>query len=473
VSIHTTSVALTAHVAEQLRSHLDRPDGQEDICLVTYRPSTGATRRSGLITSVISPQRGERHVHGNASIEGDYVLRAATIAHARGDGLGLCHSHPGGSGWQQMSAPDWDAEASFANLVRELTGHPLIGITYAGADGSWSARQWDTGTGTDVEPTQCHNVRIIGDTLNVSWNDDLVPPPRSGATQRRSVSCWGPKVHADLTRRKVLVVGAGSVGLDVALRLAATGMTTVGVMDFDSVTIVDNLTGLTRVLDSKRSKYGPLDAPLVVAVQSNTDIPTHDYEVEQALFGVSSHRPPETAKGEGHLFEEGLWIGRSGWRNAEIPQVISIYDLAPWSVCRSQARCWSTLEPGIDLPPQPSWLAPMIIGAQAMPGRLTRGACTSGSRPTGPCRGTQTSTSRKTSSVINPVRTVACQRAPPSSLSSSLDRFTRDPTRFPEPPRSAGQGRIGHAEERRRPASDATYRRDCAPHPGPASGHAG
>jgi hypothetical protein len=141
-----------------------------------------------------------------------------------------------------------------------------------------------------------------------------------------------------------------------------------GMMGPGEATIVDNITGLTRVLDSKRGKYGPLDAPLVVAVQSNTDVPTHDYEVEQALFGVSSRRPPETAKGEGHLFAEGLWIGRSGWRNAEIPQVISIYNLAPWSVCRSQARCWSTLEPGIDLPPQPGWLAPMIIGAQPMPG---------------------------------------------------------------------------------------------------------
>jgi hypothetical protein len=220
MSIRTTSVAMTTDIAGRLRRHVDRPDGQEDICLVTYRPSTGTTRHTGLITSVITPEPGERHVHGNASIEGEYVLRAAAIAHARGDGLGLCHSRPGGHGWQQMNAPDWDAEASFANLVRELTGHPLIGITYAGHDRSWSARHWDLGVGTDVEPTHCDNVRVIGDTLDITWNNDLVPAPRSGATQRRSVSCWGPNVHADLTRRKVLVVGAGSVGLDVALRLA-------------------------------------------------------------------------------------------------------------------------------------------------------------------------------------------------------------------------------------------------------------
>ncbi len=249
MNIRTTSVAMTADTADLLRGHVDRPDGQEDICLVTYRPSTGATRRTGLITSVITAEPGERHVHGNASIEGDYVLRAAAIAHARGEGLGLCHSHPGGRGWQQMSGPDWDAEASFANLVRELTGHPLIGITYAGHDRSWSARHWDIGAGTDVEPTHCNNVRVIGDMLDVTWNDHLVPAQRSGVTQRRSVSCWGPNVHADLTRRKVLVVGSGSVGLDVALRLAATGMITVGVMDFDSVEAgnLDRLIGASAI----------------------------------------------------------------------------------------------------------------------------------------------------------------------------------------------------------------------------------
>ena len=30
MNIHTTSVAMTADVAQRLRSHVDRPDGQED-----------------------------------------------------------------------------------------------------------------------------------------------------------------------------------------------------------------------------------------------------------------------------------------------------------------------------------------------------------------------------------------------------------------------------------------------------------
>jgi molybdopterin-synthase adenylyltransferase len=133
----TTSVAMTADVAETLRSHVDRPDGQEDICLATYRPSTGAIRTTALITSVITPAPGEREVHGNASILGYYVLRASAPVHGRGEGLALCHSHPGGRGWQAMSGPDFDAEHAFATLIRELTGHPLAGVTYSGRDQSW------------------------------------------------------------------------------------------------------------------------------------------------------------------------------------------------------------------------------------------------------------------------------------------------------------------------------------------------
>lgn len=244
-----TSVAMAGPVADTLRSHVDRPDGQEDICLATYRPSTGASRRTALITSVITPEPGDRHVHMNASIEGEYVLRAAAIAHQRGDGLVLCHSHPGGRGWQGMSTPDWDAESSYANLVREVTGHPLIGMTYAGSDGRWSARHWDQGAGKDVAPTHCENVRVIGEQLAVSWNDELVPRSRARRSQHRSVSCWGPDLHDDLVRRSVLVVGLGSVGLDIGLRLAATGMTNVGIMDFDTVEIgnLDRLVGADSV----------------------------------------------------------------------------------------------------------------------------------------------------------------------------------------------------------------------------------
>ena len=45
----TTSVAMTAAMEEALLGQLVRPDGQEDLCLATYRPSTGKGRVSALV----------------------------------------------------------------------------------------------------------------------------------------------------------------------------------------------------------------------------------------------------------------------------------------------------------------------------------------------------------------------------------------------------------------------------------------
>ena len=137
---------MTAAMEEALLGQLVRPDGQEDLCLGTYRPSTGDARVSALVTGVIPPEPGERHVHGSVTVTAEYILRVAGIAQAKDMGLVLLHSHPGGRRWQQMSGPDRDTEASYAHLVREVTGLPLIGMTLATGNNTWSARHWDSGT---------------------------------------------------------------------------------------------------------------------------------------------------------------------------------------------------------------------------------------------------------------------------------------------------------------------------------------
>lgn len=231
----TTSVATTSATRDDLVDHLVRLDGQEDLCLALYRPSTGHTRTTALLTEMVAPEGGDRQVQGNATVTGQYVLRAAALARDRGCGIALLHSHPGGRGWQGMSGPDRDAESAYANLAREITGLPLVGLTLAGTDGSWSARHWDRGAGRTVAATCCDNVRVIADRLEVSWNDRRVPIPPSDGRLVRTRFAWGDVHQADLARRRVLVVGAGSVGLDLVLRLAASGLTRITVMDFDIV----------------------------------------------------------------------------------------------------------------------------------------------------------------------------------------------------------------------------------------------
>ncbi len=144
---HETSVAMTSALEKQLKNLLVRDDGQEDICLAVYRPSTGVSRSSALISDTIPPGPGDREVHGNATIMAEYILRASDIAQKDGCGLVFLHSHPGASKWQPMSGPDRDAESSYAYLVRELTGLPLVGMTLATGDLTWSARHWNVGSG--------------------------------------------------------------------------------------------------------------------------------------------------------------------------------------------------------------------------------------------------------------------------------------------------------------------------------------
>ena len=230
-----TSVAMTGATEKELIGQLVRADGQEDVCLATYRPSSGSTRVSALIRAVIPPETGDRYVHGNVTVTADYILRAAEVARRDDCGLVLLHSHPGAAGWQPMSGPDRDAESSYANLVREITGLPVVGMTLATGGGTWSARHWNLGVGKHVDCIYSTNVRVIGDRLAVSWNDALCPPPRPTDAQIRTVSAWGARCQADLVRRRVLVVGAGSVGLDVIVRLAASGLCDLTVMDFDLV----------------------------------------------------------------------------------------------------------------------------------------------------------------------------------------------------------------------------------------------
>jgi hypothetical protein len=101
------------------------------VCLAFYTTSTGTTRTSAVVSDTLMPNPGERAVHGNASFTGDYILRAARNAAARGSGVIALHSHPLGSGWKGLSSTDHDTERSYAHLIHEVTRLPLVGMTVA------------------------------------------------------------------------------------------------------------------------------------------------------------------------------------------------------------------------------------------------------------------------------------------------------------------------------------------------------
>src|SRR5579872_7119320 len=118
------SVALTCAIHELLLRHLLRQDGQEDLCFGLWSPSLGAERQTALVRKVLLPGDGERNVHANVSFEPEYFLRALREAQENNCGIALLHSHPRGTGWQELSEDDAAAEEDHARQSQVVTGLP-------------------------------------------------------------------------------------------------------------------------------------------------------------------------------------------------------------------------------------------------------------------------------------------------------------------------------------------------------------
>ncbi len=240
------SVAIPENLNEDLLKHLVRRDGQEDLCFALWNPSYGKSRTTALIQAVLMPRNGERRVHGNASFLPNYFERAVEEALRENCGIVFLHSHPG-PGWQGMSDDDIVAELGLAPKVFAATELPLVGLTL-GSDGTWSARFWEKQSPTKYVRQWCANVRSVGLQLRTSVADILIPPPPEIEEQIRTVSAWGYIKQAELSRLKVGVVGAGSVGSMVAEALARTGIAKITLIDFNIV----KRHNLDRLLHSTR-----------------------------------------------------------------------------------------------------------------------------------------------------------------------------------------------------------------------------
>jgi hypothetical protein len=132
----------------------------------------------------------------------------------------------------------------------------------------------------------------------------------------------------------------------------------------------DDAGRITAALGSKADRYGALDAPLVVAVLSNSAYGTDDIDFEDALYGaLIGRRPAAVLPPPSALLRPGHWLSQDGWRHANAPQVIAARDLYPWTVAKVQPRLWSTLQPGVPMPSQPGWLARVqVTGPAPQPG---------------------------------------------------------------------------------------------------------
>jgi molybdopterin/thiamine biosynthesis adenylyltransferase len=127
-----------------------------------------------------------------------------------------------------------DTEGSCAGAAFGATRLPFVGLTLAG-DSSWSARFWQRSAPREYNRKDCGTVRVLGDSLRVTYLDALAPIPVPSDEQVRTVSAWGPGAQADLVRLRTGVVGNGSVGGFIGQSLAHVGFEDVMPIDFDRI----------------------------------------------------------------------------------------------------------------------------------------------------------------------------------------------------------------------------------------------
>lgn len=218
---------------EHLLQHYRRNKLQEDLCFALWRPSTGQSRRTALISEIILPEKGERALHGNTSFEPDYLARAIRVARKEKAGLAFMHSHPS-AGWQGMSVEDVEAERDVLAYPAAATGFPLVGLTI-GTDGYWSARFWER-DGKQMRRRWCEKVRVVGpQSYKVYFNENIAPPPLRKEILRRTFDTWGNESQNTIARLRVGIVGLGSVGCIVAEAIARIGITQATLIDPDKV----------------------------------------------------------------------------------------------------------------------------------------------------------------------------------------------------------------------------------------------
>ncbi len=151
--------------------------------------------------------------------------------------------------------------------------------------------------------------------MSVSWNNQIVRAPGAQASQRRTISAWGASRQRDIARTRVLVVGAGSVGLDVVQRLAATGLAEIGIMDFDRIDEInrDRMVGATRRDARLRRKKVDVANRLARSAATADQIQVHAYDT--SICSPEGCRPPSTttssspaSTGPGHAPYSTLWL---------------------------------------------------------------------------------------------------------------------------------------------------------------------
>ena len=123
---------------------------------------------------------------------------------------------------------------------------------------------------------------------------------------------------------------------------------------------IDSRKPLLNALKAKAARYGKLDLPFVIAVDS-LDMSLEDYDIMQALFGtLQYHINLQTKKHWVSRQPDGFWYGPPGPQNRRVSAVLIAVNLTPWTVTRQDPVIWHN--PFAKRPLDPRvWKGPQVV----------------------------------------------------------------------------------------------------------------
>ncbi len=225
---------LHQQLADHLLSGMKCGGTQEEVCLALWRRAEGFNYHTGILGELFLPQDDDRDLHGNVTLNSEYLNRVLDHAVQLKSGIAVLHSHPS-SGWQNLSNTDDNTERNIITPYIRETGLPLLGLTLS-IDSTWSARFWSESTPGQITLAHCMEVRRVGTRhTKADWHPDAYPPYTRRLNLIRTIDCWGIEAQEKLARTHVCVVGAGSVGSIVLECLARIGFEEITVIDPDLI----------------------------------------------------------------------------------------------------------------------------------------------------------------------------------------------------------------------------------------------
>jgi hypothetical protein len=129
------------------------------------------------------------------------------------------------------------------------------------------------------------------------------------------------------------------------------GLRPVGAWDSGGAGVVDSETPLRSALSEKGKRYGNLEHPYIVAIQT-TDGWTDDHAVTNVLYGTDVLQVSTGAEGtltaESDRKRDGYWSGPRGWEHRNVSGVlIATNELAPWTVGTYAPTLWEHPDPSL------------------------------------------------------------------------------------------------------------------------------